>query len=227
MIFGGKATFIGIDGPAFFQVQYNPREFTVDKAVTWQEAETNGQGNQPLQFQKGSPMTATMELIFDTTSDDSILNVQIAWVNRLIALTNPSVDCLGGEQKNLKKQRPPALLFSWGTFTMNCVIESVNVQYLMFASTGEAIRAKCTVKLKEWVTTQTLGFGLGGGFGNDRADLVAGGSSPTGSKVVEVQGGQTLSQVAAIVGTTAQVLAAMNGISDPLADLTGLKLAVP
>jgi hypothetical protein len=42
-----------------------------------------------------------------------------------------------------------------------------------------------------------------------------------------VKGGETLSQVAAAHGTDARTLAVINGIVDPLADLTGMALAVP
>ena len=58
---GGKASFIGIEGSsANFAVQYNPREFSVSKSVTWEEAETQGDSTQPIQYQKGAPMSATI-----------------------------------------------------------------------------------------------------------------------------------------------------------------------
>jgi len=157
-----KATFAGIEGSsAFFQVQYNPREFSVTKNVTWQEAETQGQSANPIQYQKGAPMTAQMELIFDTTADDPPGNVQKVWVDQLLSLTNASEQAVGGEQAQLGKKRPPALVFTWGTFSMKCVIESVNVSYLMFATTGEAVRAKCTVRLKEWITVSQIAASYG------------------------------------------------------------------
>lgn len=222
---GGKASFIGIEGSsANFVVQYNPREFSVSKSVTWEEAQTQGESSNPIQYQKGAPMSATMELIFDTTHNNS--NVQTTWVNGLLSLTNASEQAVGGEQKNLGKKRPPALCFTWGTFTMNCVIENVDVTYLMFASSGEAVRAKCTVKLKEWVTSDFAGGGGGSSLDQTRANLVSG-SAGSASKVVEVVGGQTLSQLAASHGTTAQAIATMNNITDPLADLTGTKVAIP
>ncbi|HNC94967.1 MAG TPA: LysM peptidoglycan-binding domain-containing protein [Myxococcota bacterium] len=222
---GGKASFIGIEGSsANFAVQYNPREFSVSKSVTWEEAETQGDSTQPIQYQKGAPMSATMELIFDTTHDGS--DVKTTWVNGLLSLTNADEAAVGGEQKKLGKKRPPALCFTWGSFTMNCVIENVDVTYLMFNSNGSAVRAKCTVKLKEWVVASTAGGGGGSSLSQSRVNLTSG-SGGSASKVVEVLGGQTLSQVASAHGTTAQAIAAMNNISDPLADLTGTKVAIP
>jgi len=223
-----KATFAGIEGSsAFFQVQYNPREFSVTKNVTWQEAETQGQSANPIQYQKGAPMTAQMELIFDTTADDPPGNVQKVWVDQLLSLTNASEQAVGGEQAQLGKKRPPALVFTWGTFSMKCVIESVNVSYLMFATTGEAVRAKCTVRLKEWITEDFAGSGSSGTFGNDKIDLVSGGGSSGSTRVVPVSGGQTVSQIAASYGADVRQVCEMNGIDDPLGDYTGMALAIP
>lgn len=212
---GGKAKFISLDTGTTFEVQYNPKEFKVDKSLTWEESKTQGQSGNTLQFQKGAPMTASFDLVFDTTADGN-QNVQTTWVNSLLALTNSEVDAPSGEAKELSKQRPHALMFQWGNFQMDCVIESVNVTYLMFSSSGDAVRARCSVKLKEW--TKPAGFSAGSGGKANAADKV---------KLVQAQGGQTLSQIAASNGTTTQALAVANNISDPLADITGQTLIIP
>jgi len=229
MSIGGKATFVGIEGSsAFFQVQYNPREFTVQKSVTWEEAQEQGQSTNQIQFQKGAPMTASFELMFDTSNLPTPLNVQLVWVGPLLQLTEATEEAVGGEQKNLGKKRPPILCFTWGTFVMKCVIESVDTTYLMFAPTGEAIRAKCQVKLKEWKGANEEASAASAFIGTaiNVVATIAGLGSNSG-RVVLVKGGETLSQVAAAHGTDARTLAVINGIVDPLADLTGMALAVP
>jgi len=125
------------------------------------------------------------------------------------------------QAKDLGTKRPPAFMFTWGAFSMPCVIESVDVTYLMFSSSGDPVRAKCSVKLKEWTGDQSSGNGVGGA-----AAAIAGAAASVAS-LVEVKGGQTLSQVAALNNTTAQAIAALNNISDPMADLTGMKVAIP
>lgn len=211
-----KAVFTDLDGKNIkFTVQYNPKEFKVDKSLTWEEAKTQGQSANPIQFQKGAPMTASFDLIFDTTADTPPKNVQTVWVDSLLALTNATVKPTQGEQAELDKMRPPTLLFQWGTFKMKCVIESVNVTYLMFASSGDAVRARCTVKLKEWKSEAFSGGGSSNTWGSGKI------------KLVEVKGGQTLSQVAEAAGADMRTVAKANGISDPMADLTGKKLSVP
>lgn len=214
---GGKATFVGIDGPGF-TVQYNPREFSTNKTLSWSEAETSGGDPAKLQYQKGEPMTASMELIFDTTSSGG--NVQSSYVKPLLELTKPTIKAKSGQAKDLGTKRPPAFMFTWGAFSMPCVIESVDVTYLMFSSSGDPVRAKCSVKLKEWTGDESSSSVAGA------ASAIAGAASSV-SSLVEVKGGQTLSQVAAAYNTTAQAIASVNKITDPMADLTGTKIAIP
>lgn len=215
---GDKAYFQSLDdNTRKFTVQYNPKEFQVSKSLTWEEAKTQGVTANSIQFQKGSPMTASFDLLFDTTHESSATNVQVAWVNGLLALTNPDSEPASGEEAELGKKRPHALLFTWGSFSMKCVIESINVTYLMFASTGEAIRARCSVKLKEWVPPDETGATFTAGTGNS--------GWGTGS-IVLVGSGQTLSQLAQSAGVDMRDVAAANGITDPLADLGGMEIKI-
>jgi hypothetical protein len=211
-----KARFISLDDGLMFEVQYNPKDFKTNKAISWEEGQNQGQSENTLQFQKGSPMTASFELVFDSTASGN-QNVQTAWVYRLLALTNAEIKPGTAEPGQLEKKRPRALLFQWGGFSMKCVIESVAVTYTMFSSSGDAIRASCQVALKEW-TTPAAGFVGGAGTGRN-------GLAPV--RLVQARGGETLAQIAAAAGVDLRVLAQINGITDPLADCTGRTLSVP
>ena len=220
---GSKATFTSLDkgSPVTFTVQYNPKEFRVEKSVTWSEAQTPGIDKNVIEYQKGAPMTASFDLIFDTTSESGVQNVQKVWVEPLMALTSAAVDvkdvkdAKDAKGGTLDKKRPRALYFQWGAFSMKCVVESVSVTYLMFASTGEAVRARCSVKLKEWVVIPFESKDIAVGKESVRYTLVG------------VKGGETTSQVAAANGSTAQAVAGANGFSDLMADLTGRTLIIP
>jgi hypothetical protein len=169
-----------------------------------------------VQFQQGAPMTASFDLLFDSTNEPGT-SVQDAWVNGLLALTNPEATPADGEAAELKKKRPHAFLFSWGAFNMKCVVESVNVTYLMFSSTGTALRARCSVKLKEWVPKDEEGQTFADGTG---------GASLDSSSIMLVGSGQTLSQVSQSTGVPMRQIAADNKITDPMSDLTGVELKI-
>ncbi len=212
---GDKAFFASLDDEAVkFTVQYNPKEFQVSKALTWSESSTPGVAANPLQFQKGAPMTASFDLVFDTTGDSPVANVQTAWVTGLLALTNANRDAAQSDKSTLPTKRPHALIFTWGSFTMKCVIESINVTYLMFATTGEAVRARCQVKLKEWVPPEEFAANTGGNTWGS-------------GTIVLVGGGQTLTQIAQAAGVDPRALAASNNIKDMNAEQTGKELLIP
>ena len=207
---GGKASFIDLEaGYGTFQVQYNPKEFKVDKAVSWKEHDDQGQTAAPLEFQKGAPMVVSMDLYFDTTNESGA-DVRDKWVNGLLCLTNAKVD--PGE--GLEKKRPPKVKFTWGSFSMTCVIESVNVTYLMFSSSGTPIRARCSVKLKEW--------------GAEDSDAGSGGDYIVGDKVqlVTAGSGATASSVAAANNTTAKQVMSDNDIEDGTEIPAGTELVI-
>lgn len=207
-----KAFFMGLDAGSSFEVQYNPKEFKFDKPVSWKEHDDQGQTS-TLEFQKVSPATIQVDLVFDTTKDNS--DVREEWVNKLLELTNPESTPSDGEAAELKKQRPTRVLFNWGSFIFVGVIESVNATYVMFASNGNPIRAKVTVKMKEW-TPKSDYASSGDSEGYDSTPVV----------LVQVSGGQTLSSVASQYGTTAQQIGEDNGIDDLMGDYSGSSVVV-
>ncbi|MEN9787365.1 MAG: hypothetical protein RLZZ299_2629 [Pseudomonadota bacterium] len=212
-----KARFIGLDSPgsANFVVQYNPKEFALNKAVSWSDGGAQGNDAGLYQYQKGSPMTASFDLIFDTTASQNE-NVQEAWVSGLLALTNPVEEPTKGEPTELGKKRPRTLMFQWGRFSMPCVIESIKVQYLMFSNAGNPVRARCSVALKEWRVQEDF-----------EAETGSASNGMEAVQLVQAKGGETLVQISAAFGIDVRVLARFNGIVDPLADLTGKTLRIP
>lgn len=203
-----KAMFIPENGGAF-AVQYNPVNFKFDKPVSWKEHDEQGQESK-LEFQKVQPATISMELTFDTTHNDN--DVRKSWVNKLLQMTNPTVP----DEGDTEKMRPPIVEFSWGEFMFVGVVESVNATYSMFSQQGNPIRAKASVKMKEWTPRNTYSFGGGGG-----------GLSTEKVQLVTVQAGQTLSQIASANNTTMQAILNCNPqISDPLNITVGAVIAI-
>ena len=117
-----KASFTILEGPSKhsgsdkFYVQYNPKEFKVDKKVAWKEKEEQGKDASPLEFQKGSPRTITMELMFDTTYNSSGTSVYEEWVKKLLVMTNVDATPEDGEAAKGQKKRPTKVQFLWGDF---------------------------------------------------------------------------------------------------------------
>lgn len=209
-----KAWFYNEDTGACFDLQYNPKEFKFDKPVQWQPHDEQGKES-TLEFQKAQPATMSVDVLFDTTADGS--DVRTSWVNRLLELTNPEITPANGEAAELGKKRPPIVSFCWGEFYLTGVIESVAVSYMMFSSDGTPLRARCSVKMKEW-TPKNAYSGGGGASGYDTAPV----------KLVQMQAGQTITAVAIANGTSAQAICDANGIDDPIdGAMPGDSLVIP
>ncbi len=208
-----RAKFWALDGSGDeFEVQYNPKELKVDKKVSWKEHDDQGQDEASLEFQKGSPQSLAMELMFDTTIDGT--NVFETWVTGLLALTNANCEPESGEQGELDKQRPTRVLFYWGSFDFEGVVESISTSYTMFAADGTPLRAKVQVKMKEW--------------GQETFDDATSGQRWAGNtfKLVEAKAGDTATSLANEYGADAKEIVNDNNIDDPMEDLGGTQVIV-
>jgi len=202
-----KAIFSGENGTTI-PVQYNPTNFQFSKPVSWKEHDDQGKES-TLEYQKNSPASMSCELLFDGTATGE--DVRATWVGGMLSFTNPSVP-LKGEPK---KMRPPIVTFLWGDFQFKGVIESLDVTYMMFSTSGSPIRAKVGVKMKEWTPEAEYSGGAGAaGYGLGKV------------KLVTVGAGDTITSIAMANGTTAQAICDANNVSDPVNISVGMVLAI-
>jgi hypothetical protein len=224
-----KAWFFNEENGAYFEVQYNPLSFNLERSATWKEEPIPG--NAPgLQYQGTALATISMELMFDTTHDGS--DVRKSWVDSLLKLLNPEFEPVDGQQSDQDKTRPPRVWFQWGSNNMLCVVESVSTAFMMFGQDGTPLRAKVAVKLKEYPPEKAEDEGSAQARRaeyNARWTDGSGGSFYQSSalKMVTVGPGETISAIALRMGTTPQAICDASGIDDPLSVAPGTTVAVP
>lgn len=223
-----KAWFFNEETGAWFEVQYNPLSFNLERSAKWDEKPQPG--NAPtLEYGGTALATASMELMFDTTHDGS--DVRTSWVDKLLHLLNPSYQPADGEASDSDKRRPARVWFQWGSHSMLSVIESVSTSFMMFSQDGTPVRAKVALKLKEFPPEAAdpsaadarreefnarWGDGSGGSFYS---------SSPL--KMVTVGPGETVSAIALRMGTTTQAICDANNIDDAMNVPPGTQIAIP
>ena len=165
------------------EFSYNPKEYTITKAVTWNAPQANtGSNSPPLEFGGGQPAEfSTLELLFDTyeTGED----VRRKHTDNLfkLMLINPSLPA-GTTQRT---GQPPKCKFQWGTvFSFTCYVSKVSCTYTLFLADGTPVRATAKVDLKQATDDKELpgtnpsSRGEGGERGyvvkpSDRLDLIA------------------------------------------------------
>ncbi|MBX2797770.1 MAG: LysM peptidoglycan-binding domain-containing protein [Myxococcales bacterium] len=214
-----KAFFTNKDSGDVFYVQYNPKEFKLDDKALWKPSEEVDQNTPQLMFERGDPSTVSMDLIFDSTDSDD--NVHEKYVAPLRAFLASSVDA--NDQQNSELKRPPHCVFTWGSFTFDCVVEKVSATFLMFRSDGTPMRARVSIQLKEF---EGVGSRSGGGISLSGLGSIVSGASSAAS-VYTTGVGDTLSSVAAMTGAKIKDIAMANGIADPMELAAGADLVIP
>jgi LysM repeat protein len=208
-------------------VNFNPTEYTLNKAAQVAEVTIPGLDSPILQFVRGQSETLSLDLFFDTTEsgmDDS---------------ASPVTDLTDRFYQLVKidgaTHAPPICFFSWGAefpgqrsyaslgsgsqqrHGFKCVVESVRQRFTLFSPQGVPLRATLTVSLKEYKT-----------LSEQIAEINK--QSADHSHAHVVQAGETLSGIAGdVYGDPAQwrAIADQNAILDPLTLKPGTILEIP
>jgi hypothetical protein len=134
-----RASFTPQSGPAAgvpIEVHFNPEKLQIDISNT---LEDKGRGNEKKQYVSKSSAKLGMELIFDTTHDGSDVRLQ---TGKIAKLMEP------GKQEEGDQGTPPSIvLFEWGSFKFQGLIESYKETLDFFARDGVPLRASLSLSL--------------------------------------------------------------------------------
>ena len=206
-----QATFTPKSGPAAaggaaqpIPVHFNPVSLQLQLSNTLEE---KGSGDDKKQYVTKSSAKLTLDLIFDTTDDGSDVRVH---TEKIAAFMVPD------EQKV-----PAIVLFEWGTFTFQGMVESYKETIDFFAPAGVPLRATVNLTLARQEKVFTP---------DERRD-----APPPEPVIAPVPAGDGISQVSARAGApgAARALGAANGLATlrfsagPVALDASVKLAGP
>jgi hypothetical protein len=223
-----KATLVAIyhDAPMeFFEVQFNPTEFSLDKGVQIAEIAIPGLDSPLLQFVRGQNEKMTVDLFFDTTESGmgpgaTSVTTLTDRVYRLVKI-EPA------------RHAPPICSFLWNRSfpgadifpragnqrrtEFQCVVESIKQKFTLFSPEGVPLRATLSLTLREYKTLdeQLRQLNL---------------SSPDRSHSHVMQQGETLSALAGRYYRKPEAwrpIAEANNIEDPRRLATGTFLTIP
>lgn len=188
-----RASFIPQSGPAAGQpikVHFNPEKLQIDITNT---LEDQGQGQSKKQYVTKSSAKLAMELLFDTTDDGSDVRVQTGKIAKLMEPGQPDGD---------RGAPPSVVLFEWGAFKFQGLIESYKESLDFFSSNGVPLRASVSLSL----ASQDAVF----------ERLASGDASRRAEPLVQTlaAGGESLAAVASRGGNpaAARAIAAANGL---------------
>lgn len=135
--------------------QFNPTEFSVNRAISWSEAKQKGANTSKLEFKGGQPASIQLSLFFDTT--DCGHDVRSEFTNELwkLAMIDPKTK---GTKSN--KAEPPHVIFDWGKgqklWTFEAVITQINQKFTLFLENGTPVRSTVDITLKQAVDSTSF-----------------------------------------------------------------------
>jgi hypothetical protein len=133
---------------------YNPKELSFTKSVNWSDDNVGHETNYPaLAFTAGQAITLSIELFFDCYEAS---NQDVRPLVKSCVHLCEIQDCNG-------EKRPPKVQLVWadsdpiGVGNFTGVVESAQVKYTMFTTTGIPCRASVTVSIKQADEVKTGG----------------------------------------------------------------------
>jgi len=184
---------------------FNPKEYAVSKTVPWNPQAAGNFDAPEMQFTAGQGEQLKFDLFFDTYEKGTNVRDKTGKLRELTLIDSET-------------HRPPLLKVTWGGgFSLQCVMESLNIRYTMFTSDGTPVRATCSVGFKE-----ARGFAE-----QEKTNPRA---SPDHAKIRAILRGDTLQSIAFEEYDDAaewRRIADANGIDDPSILEPGLRLLIP
>jgi hypothetical protein len=175
-----KAYFENLETKELLKVQFNPTELTFSKSAQFAEIAIPGLDAPIQQFIRGGTETLTVELFFDSTDSGMAGNVSSVTTrtDRFYQLVKRDRDTHAPPRCRFGWGQPAAELADVGQverifevdtneetlsmtkavshapFWFTCVVESIDRKFLLFSPEGTPLRARLTVKLREYQTIE-------------------------------------------------------------------------
>jgi nucleoid-associated protein YgaU len=208
-----RATLEADDGSKKLEFRFNPKEYSISKAATWNRPTNKGAKHSTKpEFGGVQPQTVQMELFFDDWDErrgDLVKDIEM-----LLGWLKPTDKSIRD-----KKPQPQALKFQWGNGPLaefKGFLKSVSAKYTMFKPDGTPVRATAQISLEEIPTDPKPTNPTSGAIAGRRSHVVVAGDSLHSLAFREYDEPRLW-----------RGLAAFNHIDDPLRVPPGTRLLIP
>jgi hypothetical protein len=132
----------------FFEVQFNPTEYTRSKGAQIAEIGIYGIDSPILQFIRGQNEKLTLDLFFDTTTLGGMGENAVSVTTK----TEPFYQLCKIQPKT---HAPPRIRFTWSeALSFKAIVESVQQKFTLFNPRGIPLRATLSVSFREYKTLE-------------------------------------------------------------------------
>jgi hypothetical protein len=188
---------------------FNPKELTVKRSAKYEAKATKK--NNPPTYVGLEPGSISVEVFLDRELCEKVPRGVVGAVDQLFGCLEPV------PKQQETNPSPPYVTFGWGSHTyLTGQVKSVTAKYTLFDTSGNPIRAVCTMEIQEARTGPAKTNPTSGGLQPRNAHRVAQGDSLQ-SIAYQEYGDPTLWRA----------VAAANGIDDPCRLRAGAVLLLP
>ena len=148
------------------EVRFNPTELSFNKTAQMSEIAIPGLDAPVLQFIRGGSETLTIELFFDTTDDGmgALAKSVTERTDLFYQLVKQDPDTHAPPKCRFSWGEPPpnagvhdkSLEVSYAPFWFTCIVESVERKFLLFSPEGVPLRARLTIRMREYKTIEQM-----------------------------------------------------------------------
>lgn len=132
-----------VEGAGEFKFQYNPSQFSMDRAVSWEDSRAMKEPYGILNFTGGSSDTLSFTAMIDYSEGGLLASGSVlADVKKLYGFTKTTV-----EEANKLYKRPPIVKLVWKDLSFVGVMTALKVDFVMFAEDGTPLRANVTITM--------------------------------------------------------------------------------
>jgi hypothetical protein len=192
------------------EVQFNPDTLKVTYQNRPQEQKSAGdqRGNSPRQVMGAGSTKLTLQLWFDVNAPGAGGARDVRTLTSKVAKFMLPASPAGGAGGTADRPSPPGVRFSWGTFSFDGLMDSLDETLDYFSPDGRPLRATLNVGMSGQL--EIVPPAGGGGAGNATAGPTAG-TRPLSA----APAGASMPGLALGVGLDWQGVAAANGIDNP------------
>lgn len=122
-------------------VAFNPTEYTLEKSNGFAEATVPGLESPLIQFSSGKARSLSLELLLDTYTYGKQEDLRKTYIEKFEKLVAVDGDI----------HAPPPCKVVWGTMEFIGFVESLSKKYVMFLGDGTPVRARVSLKIKEYI----------------------------------------------------------------------------
>jgi hypothetical protein len=144
------------------EVQFNPTDLNFSKTAQFAEIAIPGLDSPVLQFIHGGTETLTVELFFDTSESGvgPLAKSVTEYTDKFYKLVKQDPNTHAAPRCRFSWGEPltfePGVKYSNAPFWFQCVVESVDRKFLLFSPEGVPLRARLTVKMREYKTVDEM-----------------------------------------------------------------------